>query len=84
MGQLRPATRRSSCGSDDGAASHLAVGERPCAWCESVLQRRAILAERWIPVPEPPRLDPDELLQQMVAVLDRALRDSRIEHRRAA
>lgn len=69
MDQLFPATRRKTCGSDDGVASHLAVGERPCAWCESVQHRRALLAERWNPVPKPARAPSAEELLELVLPL---------------
>lgn len=70
MGQLVPATRRVTCGSEAGAGAHLVAGERSCAWCESVQARRAVLGERLIRVPEP---SVEDLLERMVRVVDEAL-----------
>lgn len=70
MGQLFPASRRLTCGSEAGAAAHFAAGERSCAWCESVQARQAILGERLIRVPEP---SVEDLLERMVQVVEQAL-----------
>lgn len=70
MGQLVPATRRVTCGSDAGAGAHLSVGEHPCAWCESVQARRAILAEQFLPVPEHScAASAEELLDTVLSLL---------------